>query len=841
MPKPPSSPKGAGFIPLEQMNPFDSETERSPSRSGDDHIINIPTNATSEMGGGSEKEGRERGQSIERTGTASSDEGAYFDRHIGRRRARKAETGGDAALIEDEGALTAMGVLYEKVLNFSIVTRYFIYVLPLSLCLLVPILVGLSSAPHAAIGGNGTPEDPGVRIVWFFAWLEIVWGSLWVSKLVTKLLPGVFQALVGVVNSSVRKYALVIQALEVPISLVGWAIASLCSFVPLMTRNPDQLRIGDTSMKEWQSRVNLVLISGFISSMVFLGEKLIIQIVSVDYHRQQFAQRIRANKENVRFLSRLYEASKKLFPVYTEFVEEDYIILQGVIPALLTPGVRMSGSLNPIKNILGNINLVQEKVTNAFGNIAQEVTGNKNVFNPNSAYSVVINALHRKSSAEALAQRIWMSFVPEGSTALTLDDLLEVMGPDHEEKAKECFQALDADSNGDVSLDEMVLHVLHVYNERRSLAKSMQDVDNAIRALDKVLLFIVFIIVVIVFVVFQQTSIGTTIAGAGTVLISMSFVFSLTAQEVLGSCIFLFVKHPYDVGDRVDIDDTRLIVEHISLLFTVFKRVDDNKMTQIPNNVLNTKVIDNVSRSAYMRENIKIGVDYGTTFEDIQKLRELLLLFVQENSRDFQPDLEVEVVGVNQLDKLEIKVEIIHKSNWANNSLTLQRRNRFFCALVQILKQIPIYGPGQGDATVGDQGKPMYTVTITDDKAQENMATAMEQKLSKRWDYTPPAPRPPPAPTSESEITPVPNPNSGNASSATVTGVESFPGSQNLSPFSDSVGRRKSNASSIGKRSGGGSLRGGNGEGRGFLNREPTRGRRRPVRGPDLARETLDE
>jgi hypothetical protein len=47
---------------------------------------------------------------------------------------------------------------------------------------------------------------------------------------------------------------------------------------------------------------------------------------------------------------------------------------------------------------------------------------------------------------------------------------------------------------------------------------------------------------VLVFVIAQQASVGTSLAGAGTVLISLSFVFAITAQEILGSCIFLFVK-----------------------------------------------------------------------------------------------------------------------------------------------------------------------------------------------------------------------------------------------------------------------------------------------------------
>lgn len=63
--------------------------------------------------------------------------------------------------------------------------------------------------------------------------LNVVWCSLWVSKLVAKALPAIFQTLIGVVSSGVKKYALVIKAIEVPISLVGWAIASLCSFLPV--------------------------------------------------------------------------------------------------------------------------------------------------------------------------------------------------------------------------------------------------------------------------------------------------------------------------------------------------------------------------------------------------------------------------------------------------------------------------------------------------------------------------------------------------------------------------------------------------------------------------------
>lgn len=194
--------------------------------------------------------------------------------------------------------------------------------------------------------------------------------------------------------------------------------------------------------QNWQSRFNKVLISFVVASLIYLGQKLLIQVVSVDYHRRQFAQRIKDNKGDVRFLSQLYEASRRLFPDYTEFREEDYIIHQ----TLNIPGMKGQNGVNtPMRNILENVQAARGKVTSVFGGLANEVAGNKK--GVSSSYNITVSALHKKRGAEALATRIWMSFVPEGSTALTLEDLKEVMGEELEAQAEDCFHSLDRDDN----------------------------------------------------------------------------------------------------------------------------------------------------------------------------------------------------------------------------------------------------------------------------------------------------------------------------------------------------------------------------------------------------------
>jgi hypothetical protein len=84
-----------------------------------------------------------------------------------------------------------------------------------------------------------------------------------------------------------------------------------------------------------------------------------------------------------------------------------------------------------------------------------------------------------------------------------------------------------------------------------------------------------------------------------------------------------------------------------------------------------------------------------------------------QNNRDFYPQIEIEVVSIAEMNKLELRCEIQHKSNWSNEALRTSRRSKFMCALVLALRKIPIYGPGGGDAGLGDAGHPSWSVSIS--------------------------------------------------------------------------------------------------------------------------------
>lgn len=176
------------------------------------------------------------------------------------------------------------------------------------------------------------------------------------------------------------------------------------------------------------------------------------------------------------------------------------------------------------------------------------------------------------------------------------------------------------------------------------------------------------------------------------------------------------------------------MVEQISLLYTLFKRIDNMKMVQVPNIVLNNLWVENVTRSKAMKEQLEMAISFDTSLEDMELLRVEMENFVRhpDNARDFQPDFTLEAAGIGNMDKLVLKIEICHKSNWHNETVRAARRSKFMCALVIALRKVPIYAPGGGGEPLGGPTNPGYSVAISDALAAEARDKAKAAKDAKR-------------------------------------------------------------------------------------------------------------
>jgi hypothetical protein len=119
----------------------------------------------------------------------------------------------------------------------------------------------------------------------------------------------------------------------------------------------------------------------------------------------------------------------------------------------------------------------------------------------------------------------------------------------------------------------------------------------------------------------------------------------------------------------------------------------EGHVVQAPNSYLNTLFILNQRRSGGLAEAVPIVVKFGTTLEQIESLRNRLLEFVASENREYQKNILTELRDVFEAYSITLNVVFFYKSNWQNELLRLQRRNKFICALMVIMQDLGIEGP----------------------------------------------------------------------------------------------------------------------------------------------------
>ena len=475
------------------------------------------------------------------------------------------------------------------------------------------------------------------------------------------------------------------KQLEIPATLFFWWLGIEVSFLPTMKNHHLN---GDTGTRDWETKMNKVLVSFFVGAVLNFVEKIIIQLIAISFHLRTYADRIELNKFQISSLVKLYTYSKQKITVEdSEFEDKD----------ASQPG---SGTRTP----MAYVNLAQRNAREAFskvGDVAGKVAGDftgKKVASSTHPHQVVLTLLNTTSGSQVLARRLYRTFVREDFDTVFAGDLKSAF--DNEEEAEAAFSMFDKDMNGDISMEELEAVCVEIGRERKSITASLKDLDSVVSKLDDVFTFVVVVITLLVFLSLISTSAAGVLTSAGSTVLALSWLFSATAQEFLQSCIFVFVKHPFDVGDRVSVygntgstlqgDD--YFVKEIALLYTEFKKMEGH-VVQAPNSYLNTLFILNMRRSGGLAEAVPITVKFGTSLEQLDELRQRLLEFVKNEKREYQGNILTELRQVTDAYSITMNIIFFYKSNWQNEGLRLQRRNKFICAMMVSMMEIGIEGP----------------------------------------------------------------------------------------------------------------------------------------------------
>ncbi|KAI0471687.1 hypothetical protein GGR56DRAFT_85089 [Xylariaceae sp. FL0804] len=602
-----------------------------------------------------------------------------------------------------------VNLLFNLIRKLPRMVRYFLYSLPVTAVLLAPIFLGiyLPRDQQPIIGGPG-----GVQLLWFGIWLEIIWLSLWASRIVTSIMPWILNLGAKIMGSgNAKKWRDIGKSLELHMALFLWMLAVLISYFPILN-NHKVPASGDERWPdiEWIRVVHKVVIALFALALMNFIEKVLIQWVAMTFHTRTYSTRIETNKQSIAYLVHLYEHSK------------DTLVSEAEVMGGEVTG---SGAKTPIGFIADNAREAATKIGDIANRVAGDFTG-RQVRLSNHPRKVVSELLRNTGTAQVLARRLFRTYAKPGADLLTPHDLNPAFPTP--EDAEAAFYLFDRDLNGDVSMEELEAYVDEVHREKKAIAASLKDLDSVITKLDRVFFVCIIIITIVIFISIFSSSSSAALTSAGTAVLGLSWLLQATAQEFLQSIIFVFVKHPFDVGDRITVygstgatltgDD--YYVTEISLLYTEFKKMEGH-MVQAPNSVLNEVFILNHRRSGQLADVFELRMKYGTSPAIIKELEARMTEYVLENKRDFAGNIITELRGFEDAYCMTLNLICFHKTSYQNELLRLIRHNKFALALLDTMVALGIEQPRR-EYQISGQDWPVYQANVQPPSYEQQQA-----------------------------------------------------------------------------------------------------------------------
>lgn len=236
-----------------------------------------------------------------------------------------------------------------------------------------------------------------------------------------------------------------------------------------------------------------------------------------------------------------------------------------------------------------------------------------------------------------------------------------------------------------ISYEKLEEEITKLYNDRTVMSRTLSDRDIIFNKLDYCLYIIGFYASLIILCTLLNFDYKVYLASLGPAFFVFGLVFADALKEIYYSFIFLLVKHPYDIGDRVVIEGCEYIVEELNLFSSIF--IDINgRVVYMANSRLFPLKIYNIRRSGNQYDEIEIKISktttYGKGLEILHNLRDEL-----KQKNDFFTGSVILRSFISKDDSVLVKYAIEHSSNFQDDEAKYKRREE----LTKILEKILLF------------------------------------------------------------------------------------------------------------------------------------------------------
>ncbi|GAB2276514.1 hypothetical protein Dimus_011234 [Dionaea muscipula] len=257
------------------------------------------------------------------------------------------------------------------------------------------------------------------------------------------------------------------------------------------------------------------------------------------------------------------------------------------------------------------------------------------------------------------------------------------------EEVDHLFPLFEVNEKGQISLKAFAKWVVKVYNDQAALKHALNDNKTAVKQLNKLVTAILIVMMIVIWLI--VTGIATTklIVLLSSQLVVAAFIFGNTCKTIFEAIIFVFVMHPFDVGDRCVIDGNKMLVEEMNILTTVFLKWDKEKV-YYPNSILCTKAIGNFFRSPDQGDVLEFSVDFTTPVLKIGDLKDRIKMYLEQNLNFWHPQHNMVVKEIENVNKIKMALFVNHTINFQDFAEKNRRRSELVLELKKIFEELDI-------------------------------------------------------------------------------------------------------------------------------------------------------
>ncbi|CAK7352822.1 unnamed protein product [Dovyalis caffra] len=288
--------------------------------------------------------------------------------------------------------------------------------------------------------------------------------------------------------------------------------------------------------------------------------------------------------------------------------------------------------------------------------------------------------------ATAAAYHIFRNVAKPGCKYIDEEDLSRFM---IKEEVDLVFPLFEGSETGRIDRKALTNWVVKVYNGRKALAHSLNDTKTAVKQLGKLVTGILVILTIIIWLLMMEIATTKVLVFLSSQLVAAAFMFGSTCKTIFESIIFVFVMHPFDVGDRCVVDGVPLLVEEMNILNTVFLKLDNEKI-YYPNSVLSTKPIGNYFRSPDMGDGVEFAIDFATPVEKIGLLKDKIKKHLEKTPHHWHPNHSVVVKEIENVNKLKMGLYCTHTMNFQEYGEKNKRKSELVIEIKKMFEELNI-------------------------------------------------------------------------------------------------------------------------------------------------------